>query len=76
MTEFVVPENAAGDRIDRVLAGLIPDHSRSALQKLIRDGRVAFDGVPVDSPRQPVVPGAVLTVDFPPEPAAEPAAST
>ena len=75
MTEFVVPENAAGDRIDRVLAQLIPDHSRSSFQKLIRDGRVAFDGVPVDSPRQPVVPGAVLTVDFPPEPAAEPAAA-
>ncbi|GAP62548.1 23S rRNA pseudouridine1911/1915/1917 synthase [Ardenticatena maritima] len=40
-----VPETARGERLDRWLAGQLPDLTRSAVQKLITDGRVQVDGV-------------------------------
>ncbi|MBM3778271.1 MAG: RluA family pseudouridine synthase [Acidimicrobiia bacterium] len=42
--ELTVPDDAAGERLDRFLAAVIPDRSRSQLQKLIADGRVQVDG--------------------------------
>ena len=39
-----VPEQHAGKRLDRVLAMLCPQHSRSRLQAWIRDGYVTVDG--------------------------------
>ncbi|MBQ4105992.1 MAG: RluA family pseudouridine synthase [Lentisphaeria bacterium] len=74
MTDYTVPENAAGERLDRVLAQLIPDYSRSSLQKWIRDGRITANGTPVTSPRLAVTAGWVLSVDFPPPPQTAPAA--
>ena len=37
---FVVPDNAAGDRLDRFLVRQMPDWSRSQIHRLIRDGLV------------------------------------
>ena len=42
-----IPENAAGRRLDQVLAELFPDYSRSRLQHWIRQGSVLLDGQPV-----------------------------
>jgi len=39
-----VPDSLAEKRLDHVLDRLVPDHSRSRLQKLVRRGRVRIDG--------------------------------
>lgn len=39
-----VPIQCAGQRLDQVLATLLPDYSRSHLQRCIRDGGVTVDG--------------------------------
>jgi len=41
---FVVGREGRGDRLDRYLIRLIPEHSRSFFRKIIRDGRVVVDG--------------------------------
>ena len=41
---YQTPLELAGQRLDQVLAHLLPDYSRSRLQEWIRDGRVAVDG--------------------------------
>ena len=40
----IVPRDAAGQRLDQVLATLFPDYSRSRLQQWIRAGYVTVDG--------------------------------
>src|SRR5690348_15235668 len=41
---LTAPPGSSGERLDRVLARLLPEHSRSRLARWIRDGRVAVDG--------------------------------
>ena len=65
--EVIAPDEAEGGRLDRVLAGLIPDLSRSKLQRLIVEGRVEVDGSPADKSSQPVEAGQCLVVNVPPE---------
>jgi len=38
--KLVVPTNLSGERLDKVLTSLIPDHSRGFLQNLIKSGAV------------------------------------
>jgi len=40
---LTVPEALHGKRLDAALATLLPDRSRSSLQRLVRDGRVRLD---------------------------------
>ena len=40
----VVPADAAGQRLDQVLAALFPDFSRTRLQQWLRAGQVSVDG--------------------------------
>ena len=42
--EAVVPADAAGQRLDQVLAALFPDFSRTRLQQWLRAGHVSVDG--------------------------------
>ena len=42
----VVPESLAGARLDRALAELFPDFSRSRLQQWVKDGRCTVNGKP------------------------------
>ena len=42
--EIDVPRRLSGVRFDRALDELVPDRSRSQLQKLVRKGRVRIDG--------------------------------
>ena len=61
---LVVPPEAAGDRLDRFLAGVLPDVSRSYAQQLIDDAHVRVDGKAVK--RSAIVQaGEVVTVTVP-----------
>ena len=65
----VSPENN-GLRLDRVLAGAVPNLSRSRLQGLVREGAVSCDGVTIGDPGRRVKPGERYTIVVPePEPA-------
>lgn len=63
----------ADDRLDRVLAALLPDTSRGAARRLIADGRVFVDGRRCRVASRPVRAGNVLHVA--PEAAAAPVAA-
>jgi 23S rRNA pseudouridine1911/1915/1917 synthase len=63
----------AAERLDRVLARLQGDLSRSRLQALIRDGQVAVDDVPVIDPNRKVAGGVRIALTVPPPVPAEPA---
>ncbi len=41
---FTVAPDQAGERLDVFLVGLLPEQSRSSLQRLIREGRVRLGG--------------------------------
>ena len=41
---FVVPEDAEPQRLDRFLVSVLPEHSRSQIQRLIEDGHVTLVG--------------------------------
>ncbi len=56
-----VPADAAGQRLDQVLAGLFPDYSRSRLQQWIREGGVRVDGQTC-KPKERMVGGEQVTV--------------
>ncbi|TKC90251.1 RluA family pseudouridine synthase [Trinickia terrae] len=63
-----VPPELAGERLDKVLAKVFPEFSRSRLQSWIEAERVLVDGAPAKI-RQPVPLGAMieLTPDLLPE---------
>ena len=54
-----IPDDAAGRRLDAVLAGLFPEYSRSRLAAWIKSGDVAVDGAPA-RPRDPVRGGETV----------------
>lgn len=58
---FRLPLDHLPDRLDKVLAGLMPQHSRSRLQTWIEEGHVEVDGV-VGKARTRVGPGALIRV--------------
>jgi 23S rRNA pseudouridine1911/1915/1917 synthase len=57
-------------RLDRALAAIYPEHSRSFVARLIDDGRVAVDGRIVTKPSLRVSAGQHVDVDVPPPTAA------
>lgn len=59
--EFQLPFTLMPQRLDKVLAGLIPEHSRSRLQAWIQDGHVLVNGEP-GRIKQMVNPGDKLVV--------------
>ncbi len=65
-----IPRHLAGERLDRALAQLVPEYSRSRLQQWIRDGHVLLDGERA-TPRAPVAEGAEVQL----QPLAQPLAS-
>lgn len=42
--EFQIPDAYAGQRLDKVLAQLLPDYSRSRLQSWLKSGHIRVDG--------------------------------
>ena len=55
----VVPDELAGERLDKVIARLFPEFSRNRLQSWIESERVRIDGKPAKI-RQPVPLGATI----------------
>ena len=64
---FVLAPGSAPERVDRALARLLPDVSRSTIQRWMSEGRVLVGGKPC-RPRDPVGAGSVLEVDPGPAP--------
>jgi 23S rRNA pseudouridine1911/1915/1917 synthase len=71
LTLVIAPE-AAGERLDRTLAGHAPDLSRARIQALIAEGRVRLDGVVLTSASTKAAPGE-YEIEVPPPLPAEPA---
>ena len=63
--DFTVAANENGERLDRVLSRLLPESSRTFLQKLVKEGAVCCNGTTVSVPRYPVQSGMKLTVNMP-----------
>ena len=62
---IIVTDVAAGTRLDAFLASVVPDLTRSAVQRLIEDGDVLLDGV-VQKSSYKVSEGEKITVTIPP----------
>lgn len=58
----VIPPALAGQRVDRALAGLAPQLSRSRLKSLIESGSVSSDGQPVTQPSAKVDGGQIFAI--------------
>lgn len=54
-----------GLRLDRALGELFPDHSRSALARLIEEDHVRLDGKTAKKPSQRVESGQEIEINFP-----------
>lgn len=60
---FTVPATARGSRLDHVVAGFVPDVSRSRLQAWIKAGRVRWLGQTTVKPGQLLLEGGELEID-------------
>lgn len=63
--DFTVSKEESGVRLDRALSRMLPDSSRTFLQKIIRDGCVFCDGECVTVPRFPVQHDMKIMVNMP-----------
>ena len=61
---LTVPDEGHGSRLDRFLTSILPEHSRSQIQRLIKDGHILVAGREARS-NQPVKTGQDITVDVP-----------
>jgi len=61
-----IPEELAGQRLDRALAQLFPEYSRSRLKAWLLDGAIVVDGSS-PRPRDPVHGGETVTLSAQPE---------
>ncbi len=59
------PDNAAGQRLDAVLAETVGGLSRSRLKALIVDGHLTLDGTPLRQPSRKVAAGESFTLVVP-----------
>ncbi|MEM7651462.1 MAG: RluA family pseudouridine synthase, partial [Pseudomonadota bacterium] len=71
---FVVNEARSGMRLDKALAGMAPEFSRSRLQGLIQQGALTLNGLPCDDASRKVNAGHVIELVVPPPEEAEPVA--
>ena len=62
--QFVVDPESAGTRLDVYLAGVLPQHSRSQLQRLVKGGNATLGGKPT-KPNAILKPGDVVHVEVP-----------
>jgi 23S rRNA pseudouridine1911/1915/1917 synthase len=64
LKEFYITENQEEERIDRYLAEMLPDCSRSYIQKLIKEKLVCVNKLPVKASCR-LLPGDLVTVTVP-----------
>lgn len=74
LTPPTVEAEEAGTRLDRWLAGRLPELSRTRIKALIEDGRVSQDGTTISDASLRVKPGQCFVVEVPPDAPAEPEA--
>jgi 23S rRNA pseudouridine1911/1915/1917 synthase len=55
--DFIVTPEFSGQRLDRFLVGVMADHSRSQIQRLIADGHVQVTAADADATSYPPGPG-------------------
>lgn len=67
---LAAPENA-GQRLDRAIASLYPELSRTRVQELIEAGLILIDGQRAKKGAQPLRAGQIITVEAPERPAIE-----
>jgi 23S rRNA pseudouridine1911/1915/1917 synthase len=60
-----IPADAEPKRIDRLLADLLPERTRSFLARLVEQGSVAVDGVRVEKKSHLVLPGQTISIQIP-----------
>ena len=65
-------ESHAGQRLDRFLSDRLPALSRTRLQALIREGRVALGPATIEDVKYPVKPGDRFEISVPPPVSAKP----
>jgi 23S rRNA pseudouridine1911/1915/1917 synthase len=61
---ITVPDDSEGVRLDRFLVSVVPEHSRSQIQRLIKDGHVTIGGREAKA-NQPVKIGQEIAIDIP-----------
>ena len=61
---LTIDESQAGERLDRALAALWPDLSRSRLKQLIESNAVTINGVKAPNPAQKVKLGVQVIVQL------------
>ncbi len=61
---FVIPAELHGQRLDRALAALVPEFSRSYLQQLVDEGAVRLNGQPASRNAQKVTVGQAGEVEL------------
>jgi 23S rRNA pseudouridine1911/1915/1917 synthase len=69
---MVADRDAAGQRLDRWLASVFPELSRSRVKALIEAGQASRDGVVTRDPSEPVRRGATYRLSVPPPAPAAP----
>lgn len=62
---FTVPADAAGQRLDLFLVSVIPEQSRSQIQRLIKSEQVQVDGAPAVRPNMPLRAGQAIDLSVP-----------
>ena len=64
--EFKVPIELGGKRIDTVIQSLLPEFSRTRIQKWIKDGYVKVDNLPVH-PKKKIIGGEYIEIEIQPD---------
>lgn len=61
---FTISEDSSGERVDKFLADVLPEFSRSYLQKLLKSGLVLADNRPI-KPNYRLLAGEKLSISLP-----------
>src|SRR5688572_8250449 len=62
---LIVPDELDHARLDRVLASLLPDHSRSQLVRMIEESLVTIDGTTTRKPSARLHSGQIINLHLP-----------
>jgi 23S rRNA pseudouridine1911/1915/1917 synthase len=68
LRQVMVPASSHGDRLDRALAGIVPEFSRNYLQQLIEAAAVQLNGLTVTKVSAKVKAGDRLDIELKPTP--------
>ena len=63
--ELTVAEEMSGERLDSVLAGMMPEYSRSFIQKLFENGSITVGGDPCSEKKRKAAAGDIVEITIP-----------